>query len=66
MVAKIITPTTPLEDLRAKVKQEMRDCLIDAAKKMNCHPEQLKIRVVRNEITGETGYEVERIEDEGA
>lgn len=63
MVAEIITPTTPLEDLRQKAKAEMREVLIDAAKKLNCHPEQLKLRVVRNTLTGATGYEVERIID---
>jgi transcriptional regulator CtsR len=66
MVAKIIDNTTAYEDLQAKVRDEMRECLRDAANKLECHPEQLKIRVVRNQLTGETGYEVERIEDEGA
>ena len=56
---------TPLEDLQQKVKAEIREVLIDAAKKLNCHPEELRVRVVRNNITGLGGYEVERItEDE--
>ena len=64
MVAKIITPTTPLEDLQQRAKKEMQEVLVDAAKKLNCHPEQLKLRVVRNHLTGATGYEVERVIDE--
>lgn len=51
------------EDLQAEVKTEMAEVLRDAAKKLNCHPEQLRLRVVRNHLTGVTGYEVERIPD---
>lgn len=55
--------TTPFEDLQQAVKKEIADVLKDAAKKMGCHPEQLKVRIVRNQISGETGYEVEQISD---
>ena len=60
---EIVKSLDPLEDLQAKVRKEMTDCVKDAAKKLNCHPEQLKIRVVRDNLTGDCGYEVERIID---
>ena len=63
-MVSVITPTTPLDDLKSRVKKEMREVLIDAAKKMGCHPEELRMRVIRNELTGAGGYEVERIPDE--
>ncbi len=60
MVANVITP---YQDLQQAVKKEMREALIDAARKLNCHPEELRIRFVRNSLTGFGGYEVERIID---
>ena len=60
---EIVKTLDPLEDLQRKVRKEMQECLVDAAKKLNCHPEQLKIRVVRDNLTGGCGYEVERLID---
>lgn len=55
---------TPLEILGQQVKDEMAGVLKDAAEKLGCHPEQLRIRVVRNNLTGAGGYEVGRIDDD--
>ena len=61
----IVKPSTPLQDLQQATRKELRGMMIDAAKRIGCHPEELRIRVVRNNITGLGGYEVERItEDE--
>ena len=60
----VIQSANPVEELRREVKKEMREILIDAAKKLKCHPEQLRIRIVRNDLTGNGGFEVERIPDE--
>lgn len=60
----VVQATSPIDELRHKVKMEMRGILIDAAKKMNCHPEELRIRVVRNDLTGQGAFEVERIPHE--
>lgn len=62
-MVKIAGPSTPYEDLQQAVKKELREFMIDAAEKMGCHPEQLRARVVRNTLTGATGWEIERIPD---
>jgi hypothetical protein len=64
MVNILTKPTTPYEDLQKAVKAEITEVLKDAAKKLDCHPEQLRVRIVRNNLTGHGGYEVERIPDD--
>jgi hypothetical protein len=63
-MVKIATLSTPLQDLQRKAKKELRGMMIDAAKRLECHPEQLRARVIRNTLTGMTGYEIERIPDD--
>lgn len=55
---------TPFEELQQAVKDEMAEALRDAAEQYGCHPEQLRIRVVRNNLTGACGYEVSRMPDD--